>query len=144
MNDDVTRAMLALDDAFSQSKDTLWLFSHAIVRELGRYFVAERLYLRVHRRLPGSLRTARLRKKRITKVIAWYERLLRLARSAGKPICADCLGPIGQANGPRDGWELEDGRTVCQACAADDLRQLSRAMISSPDPPVVRERGLRR
>lgn len=40
--------------------------------------------------------------------------------------CADCGGPIGQDNGPPDGWQLEDGRTVCQACCAADTRQLLR------------------
>ena len=41
--------------------------------------------------------------------------------------CADCAGPIGQDAGPQDGWQLEDGRTVChQCCAADTLRQIVR------------------
>ena len=41
--------------------------------------------------------------------------------------CADCAGPIGQDAGPKDGWQLEDGRTVChQCCAADTLRQIVR------------------
>jgi len=39
--------------------------------------------------------------------------------------CADCGGPIGQDSGPRDGWQLEDGRTVCQACNVADLRRIS-------------------
>lgn len=47
--------------------------------------------------------------------------------------CADCNGPIGQDNGPPDGWQLEDGRTVCHACCSVDtgrvfeqMRQLHR------------------
>ena len=35
--------------------------------------------------------------------------------------CADCAGPIGQDAGPKDGWQLEDGRTVCQRCCGQDL-----------------------
>jgi len=35
--------------------------------------------------------------------------------------CADCAGPIGQDAGPKDGWQLEDGRTVCQKCCGQDL-----------------------
>ena len=35
--------------------------------------------------------------------------------------CADCAGPIGQDAGPKDGWQLEDGRTVCQKCCSQDL-----------------------
>ncbi len=31
-------------------------------------------YLKTHRRLPGSNRTARLRKKRVSKLLAWLER----------------------------------------------------------------------
>jgi len=35
--------------------------------------------------------------------------------------CADCGGPIGQDNGPPDGWQLEDGKTVCHACCVADF-----------------------
>ena len=35
--------------------------------------------------------------------------------------CADCREPIGQDDGPKDGWQLEDGRTVCQKCCGQDL-----------------------
>ena len=35
--------------------------------------------------------------------------------------CADCAGPIGHDAGPKDGWQLEDGRTVCQRCCGQDL-----------------------
>lgn len=44
--------------------------------------------------------------------------------------CADCGGEIGKDNGPADGWQLEDGRTVCQRCYIKDLRrQGPRAML---------------
>lgn len=35
--------------------------------------------------------------------------------------CADCGTKIGKDDGPPDGWQLEDGRTVCQACCVKDL-----------------------
>ena len=52
--------------------------------------------------------------------------------------CADCGGPIGHDAGPKDGWQLEDGRTVChQCCAADTLRQIVRdKAIDSPKSSV--------
>ena len=52
--------------------------------------------------------------------------------------CADCAGPIGQDAGPKDGWQLEDGRTVChQCCAADTLRQIVRdKAIDTPKSSV--------
>jgi hypothetical protein len=34
--------------------------------------------------------------------------------------CADCGGPIGRDAGPHDGWQLEDGRTVCHSCCVKD------------------------
>jgi hypothetical protein len=40
--------------------------------------------------------------------------------------CADCDMPIGHDEGPSDGWQLEDGRTVCHACAAKDLRRVAK------------------
>ena len=42
----------------------------------------------------------------------------------GAAKCADCGANIGEDNGPPDGWELEDGRTVCQACANKDLLRI--------------------
>ena len=36
--------------------------------------------------------------------------------------CADCGVAIGGDNGPPDGWQLEDGRTVCRACCVADIR----------------------
>ncbi|MCP4475426.1 MAG: hypothetical protein GY821_12840 [Gammaproteobacteria bacterium] len=37
--------------------------------------------------------------------------------------CADCCCDIGMDDGPPDGWELEDGRTVCDACCAADTKR---------------------
>ena len=37
--------------------------------------------------------------------------------------CADCGAQIGQDEGPPDGWQLEDGRTVCHACCVKDTRE---------------------
>jgi Predicted 3'-5' exonuclease related to the exonuclease domain of PolB len=39
--------------------------------------------------------------------------------------CADCGGPIGQDAGPSDGWQLEDGRTVCHPCCLSDTRSIA-------------------
>lgn len=44
--------------------------------------------------------------------------------------CADCEGPIGQDKGPPDGWQLEDGRTVCHACCVKDFRKIVDAVIT--------------
>ena len=44
--------------------------------------------------------------------------------------CADCGGPIGQDKGPPDGWQLEDGRTVCHSCCCVDFRQLVNAFLT--------------
>lgn len=40
-----------------------------------------------------------------------------------KKICADCGCVIGMDSGPDDGWQLEDGRTVCQSCCVVDTRR---------------------
>jgi hypothetical protein len=37
--------------------------------------------------------------------------------------CADCNAPIGRDSGPPDGWQLEDGRTVCHSCCRVDFQQ---------------------
>jgi hypothetical protein len=37
--------------------------------------------------------------------------------------CADCGGPIGKDSGPPDGWQLEDGRTVCHSCCRADFQR---------------------
>ena len=38
--------------------------------------------------------------------------------------CADCGAPIGHDARPPDGWQLEDGRTVCHACCVQDTCKL--------------------
>lgn len=47
------------------------------------------------------------------------------SHEARKPRCADCGGPIGEDRGPPDGWQLDDGRTVCHACCAEDARRIA-------------------
>ena len=43
--------------------------------------------------------------------------------------CADCGGPIGQDRGPPDGWQLEDGRTVCHVCCVADAQRIRDAAV---------------
>lgn len=59
------------------------------------------------------------------------------AIQAQKVVCADCAGPLWEdgLGGPVDGWELEDGRTVCHACCVKELRALL---------PAIREELARR
>jgi hypothetical protein len=49
--------------------------------------------------------------------------LLNRLRFWAAKRCADCGGPIGQDGGPSDGWQLEDGRTVCHTCCRVDFRR---------------------
>jgi hypothetical protein len=42
-------------------------------------------------------------------------------------FCARCGGPIGQDGGPADGWQLDNGMTVCNQCCVKDLHQWLRA-----------------
>ena len=44
--------------------------------------------------------------------------------------CADCGAEIGLDAGPKDGWQLEDGRTVCHACCGKDTKRIVREMIA--------------
>lgn len=37
--------------------------------------------------------------------------------------CAMCGCEIGKDAGPPDGWQLEDGRTVCHSCCAKDTKK---------------------
>lgn len=37
--------------------------------------------------------------------------------------CADCDAELTPENAPSDGWQLEDGRTVCTKCCAQDLNR---------------------
>jgi hypothetical protein len=46
-------------------------------------------------------------------------------------FCEDCHHPIGNDDGPPDGWELEDGRTVCDSCCSADLQRLSALLSKS-------------
>jgi len=46
-------------------------------------------------------------------------------------LCADCETVIGKDLGPPDGWQLEDGRTVCTACCAADLQRFHHALSAA-------------
>lgn len=46
-----------------------------------------------------------------------------LHRMVGPRRCADCGDQIGNDSGPKDGWQLEDGRTVCHACCVADTKR---------------------
>lgn len=39
-----------------------------------------------------------------------------------KTLCAECGNAVGNDDGPPDGWQLEDGSTVCHRCCAKSLR----------------------
>ena len=44
---------------------------------------------------------------------------------ANVPPCADCGGDVGlSGKGPPDGWQLEDGRTVCHSCCLNDFGKI--------------------
>jgi len=49
-------------------------------------------------------------------------------------ICADCGRPIGFDDGPPDGWQLEDKRTVCQKCCVIDTRRIIDQIIDLGNP----------
>lgn len=53
-------------------------------------------------------------------------------------LCADCGHEIGKDCGPKDGWQLEDGRTVCHACCVADTRSLVMRGINSPNDKAER------
>ena len=52
-------------------------------------------------------------------------RALLTKKRGGQSRCADCGGPIGKT-GPKDGWQLDDGRTVCQPCCVRDLQRIAK------------------
>lgn len=47
--------------------------------------------------------------------------------------CADCGKEIGKDAGPKEGWQLEDGRTVCHACCAADTRRVIGLTVTESD-----------
>ena len=55
--------------------------------------------------------------------------------------CADCGCRIGQDKGPPDGWQLEDGRTVCHACCAADMGLIVRRAIFMHNRVIVAPRA---
>ena len=48
--------------------------------------------------------------------------------------CADCGCEVGHDKGPPDGWQLEDGRTVCHACCVADTKKVFNAIITKDIP----------
>jgi len=46
-----------------------------------------------------------------------------------RQLCDDCGDEIGLYHGPNEGWELEDGRTVCHDCCVSDTRAKATAVI---------------
>lgn len=45
--------------------------------------------------------------------------------------CADCGARIGADSGHPDGWQLDDGRTVCHACCLLDFKRI----LAAAAPP---------
>lgn len=60
-----------------------------------------------------------------------------LHRMVGPRRCADCGDKIGNDSGPKDGWQLEDGRTVCQACCVADTKRFAGRVIWHASRPNV-------
>ena len=42
--------------------------------------------------------------------------------------CADCSAEVGSDSGPPDGWQLEDGRTVCNSCCIIDTKRFAKIL----------------
>lgn len=58
-----------------------------------------------------------------------------------KDRCDDCGGPIYCGAGPLDGWQLEDGRNVCNDCSIADLRRIFELLKQSPSDSKLRRCG---
>ena len=52
--------------------------------------------------------------------------------------CADCGGPVGET-GPPDGWQLEDGRTVCHTCCRKDFGAFARLLLKEQRTPTAED-----
>jgi len=48
-----------------------------------------------------------------------------------KQVCSNCGCKIGFDKGPPDGWELEDGRIVCNACCIVDTKKIVNDVIKN-------------
>jgi hypothetical protein len=46
--------------------------------------------------------------------------------------CDDCGGPIYCGKGPPDGWQLDDGRSVCNDCSVADLERIAKLVKKNP------------
>ena len=65
-----------------------------------------------------------------------------LRAKATAVACADCAGPIGLDAGPKDGWQLEDGRTVCQKCCGQDLIRFAERLKAQSESIVALQTAL--
>lgn len=50
--------------------------------------------------------------------------------------CDECGAELGLDSGPPGGWQVEDGRTLCQSCCGADLRARLKAekLIEDDEP----------
>ncbi len=66
MSDDMRRMLEAVKGAIEHAAKVFARFGETAMQ------IAEREYLSHHKRLPGSSRTSRLRKKRRSRVLHWF------------------------------------------------------------------------
>lgn len=52
-------------------------------------------------------------------------------------LCADCGTEIGHDDGPKDGWQLEDGRTVCHSCCITDTKKQVNFILATGDKNAI-------
>lgn len=55
------------------------------------------------------------------------------SKTRGDSRCDDCQGPIFNGEGPPDGWQLEDGRSICHECCGADLHRMAGRIRGSGD-----------
>jgi len=51
-----------------------------------------------------------------------------LIKSREQKYCADCGNKINQDNGPPEGWELENGRIICNSCCVINTKKMIKLM----------------
>ncbi len=74
----LSQVALGTRESFAALSSTFYAARAAMESFSDMYYqIAEQEYLRYHARLPGSLRSRRFRKKRRTKVLAWWERRVK-------------------------------------------------------------------
>lgn len=75
-------------------------------------------------------RRARIANNRIAALMHQFKLMRNVLVERVVEWCADCGGQIGQDNGPSDGWQLEDGRTVCHACCGADTKRVCDEIVA--------------